>query len=261
MGTIDDVPRQKQAQDVWRAVLVDGHEPLRRAHRLFRHLPGPPRCKLCHNPFGGVGGRLVRIAGFRRSRKNPNLCARCCDTLPPGGLEVDVAVLFADVRGSTALSERIGAAPFADLLNHFYRIATEVLIRHDAIIDKLIGDEVMALFLPGFAGPDYRQRAATAGVELVRALSVELDLPVGAAVTAGTAYVGNVGDQIVDFTALGDPVNAAARLQAEAAAGEVVISTDLHPGLTAQFPDAAHRSIEVRGKEAPIDVQIVRARS
>jgi adenylate cyclase len=160
-------------------------------------------------------------------------------------LEVDVAVLFADVRGSTALSERIGVAPFADLLNHFYRIATEVLIRHDAIIDKLIGDEVMALFLPGFAGPDYRQRAATAGVELVRALSVELDLPVGAAVTAGTAYVGNVG----------------ARLQAEAAAGEVVISTDLHPGLIAQFPDAAHRIIEVRGKEAPIDVQIVRARS
>jgi adenylate cyclase len=204
-----------------------------------------------------VGGRLVRIAGFKRSRKNPNLCARCCDTLPPGGLEVDVAVLFADVRGSTALSERIGAAPFAQLLNQFYRSATEVLIRHDAIIDKLIGDEVMALFLPGFAGPDYRKRAAGAAVELVRVLSVDLELPVGAAVTAGIAYVGNVGDQVVDFTALGDPVNTAARLQAGATAGQVVISSDLHPGLAGQFPEAEHRSIEVRGKEAPVDVHVV----
>jgi adenylate cyclase len=171
---------------------------------------------------------------------------------------VDVAVLFADVRGSTALSERIGAAPFAELLNRFYRSTTEVLIRHDAIVDKLIGDEVMALFLPGFAGPDYRKRAATAAVELVRVLSVEHKLPVGAAVTAGTAYVGNVGDQIVDFTALGDPVNTAARLQAQAAAGEVVISSDLHPGLSAQFSDAEHQRTEVRGRGEPIDVEVVR---
>jgi adenylate cyclase len=253
------VPRQKTADEVWRAVLVDGHEPLRRAHRFFRHLPSPPRCKLCHNPFGGAGGRLVRIAGFKPSRKNPNLCARCCDTLPPGGLEVDVAVLFADVRGSTALSERIGAARFAELLNRFYRSATEVLIRHDAIIDKLIGDEVMALFVRGIAGPDYRERAASAGVELVRVVSSDLELPVGAAVTAGTAFVGNVGDQVVDFTALGDPINTAARLQAEAASGEVVIASDLHSQLTSRCPDAEHRTIDVRGKDQPVDVVVVHA--
>jgi adenylate cyclase len=201
---------------------------------------------------------VVRIAGFRPSRKNPNFCARCCDALPPGGLEVDVAVLFADVRGSTALSERIGAAQFAALLNDFYRTATEVLIHHDAIIDKLIGDEVMALFLPGFAGPDYKERAASAGVELVRVLSLDHDLPVGAAVTAGTAYVGNVGDQVVDFTALGDPVNAASRLQAQAAAGEIVIASDLHPRLGTEFSDVEHRSIEVRGQHERIDVDVVR---
>src|ERR1700731_1789036 len=85
----------------WRMVLVDGKESLRRAQRIFRYLPSAPRCKLCHNPFGGLGGRLVGLAGFKPSRKNPNLCARCCDTLPPGGLELDTAVLFADVRGST----------------------------------------------------------------------------------------------------------------------------------------------------------------
>jgi hypothetical protein len=61
-------------------------------------------------------------------------------------------ILFADVRGSTALAEQLGPVAFAALLNRFYRTATDVLIRHGATIDKLIGDEVMAFFVPGFAG-------------------------------------------------------------------------------------------------------------
>src|SRR6476646_5542388 len=76
-----------------------------------------PRCKVCNNPFGGPAGRLLAVAGFSPSRKNPNLCSRCCDSLPAGGAEVDVAVLFADVRGSTALGQSGGAADFAALLN------------------------------------------------------------------------------------------------------------------------------------------------
>jgi len=79
----------------WQKVLVDGQETLKRAQRVFRHLPSAPRCKLCQNPFRGVGGRVMGLAGFKPSRKNPNLCARCCDSLPPGGLELDIAVLFA----------------------------------------------------------------------------------------------------------------------------------------------------------------------
>src|ERR1700730_10294638 len=157
----------------WQKVLVDGQETLKRAQRVFRHLPSAPRCKLCQNPFRGVGGRVMGLAGFKPSRKNPNLCARCCDSLPPGGLELDIAVLFADVRGSTALCERVGATVFANLLNRFYRTATDVLVNHDAIIDKLVGDEVMALFIPGIAGKDYRRRAAVAAVDLIRALSTE----------------------------------------------------------------------------------------
>jgi Adenylate and Guanylate cyclase catalytic domain len=70
--------------------------------------------------------------------------------LPPGGAEIDIAILFADVRGSTQLGERLGPAEYASLLNRFYKAATETLIRYDAVIDKLIGDEVMALFIPGF---------------------------------------------------------------------------------------------------------------
>ena len=114
----------------WRRLLVEGHKPILFAHRLFRYLPGPPRCKLCHNPFGGIGGKLVGLFGFKPSRKNPTLCARCCDVLPSGGAEVDIAVLFADVRGSTTLGEQLGPQAFAATLNRFYHAATEALIHH-----------------------------------------------------------------------------------------------------------------------------------
>ena len=250
----DDKARAK-----WQKVLVEGHEPPKRAHRVFRHLPSPPRCKLCHNPFGGVGGRLVGLFGFTPSRKNPNLCSRCCDDLPAGGLELDIAVLFADVRDSSALCERVGAGAFADLMNHFYRTSTAVLIRHDAIIDKLIGDEVMALFIPGIAGAEYRRRAVLAAADLLGALLKDSALPVGAAVVAGVAYVGNVGaDQVLDFTALGDPVNTAAHLQAHAAPGEVLLAADLWLAVSGEFPGAEHRDVSVRGRDEPVAVKVVR---
>lgn len=250
--------QDEKARAAWQGVLVDGQESLRLMQRFFRLLPSAPRCKLCHNPFGGVGGRLVAIAGFKPSRKNPNLCTRCCESLPPGGLEVDVAVLFADVRDSTALAERIGATAFADLLNRFYSTATAVLVRHDAIIDKLIGDEVMALFLRGIAGPRYRRRAAEAAVDLVATLGRRIDLPIGAAVHAGTAYVGNVGGEgVLDFTALGDPVNTASRLQAEAGPGEVVVADEVFCEVSARYPTAPGRSVFVRGREQPVGVHVV----
>lgn len=143
----------------WTRLLTQGHPPLRMAQIMMRHLPSPPHCKLCFNPFGGVPGRIMALAGFKPSRKNPNFCSRCCDMLPPGGAEVHIGVLFADVRGSTGLAEGTSAREFAELMNRFYATATDVLVRHDAIVDKLIGDEIMALFVPGFAGEEYLRRA------------------------------------------------------------------------------------------------------
>src|SRR4051794_17305511 len=131
----------------WHALLVDGYEPLKKVQRIFRHLPRDPRCKLCQNPFAGVGGRVVGWMGRKPSRKNPNLCQYCFDHLPSGGMELDIGVVFADVRGSTALGQHSTATAFAKRLNEFYATATDVLIAHDGLIDKLIGDEVMALFL------------------------------------------------------------------------------------------------------------------
>jgi adenylate cyclase len=239
----------------WESLLVDGYEPVRRAQRMFRHLPSGPRCKLCQNPFHGIGGKLVGLAGFKPSRKNPNLCSKCCDGLPAGGLEVDIAVVFADVRGSTGLGEAMSPTEFAARLNRFYKTATDVLVRHDAIIDKLIGDEVMALFIRGFAGDDYRRDGALAAIDLSRSVS---EVPIGVAVNAGTAFVGNVGSGfVVDFTALGDAVNVAARLQSFAAVGEVVVAADLYELIEREHPGARRQRVEVRGREEPMDIAVL----
>src|SRR5262249_46293893 len=208
-----------------------------------------PRCKVCNNPFGGPAGHLLAAAGFSPSRKNPNLCSRCCDALPTGGAVVEVAILFADVRGSTRLGEQAGAADFAALLNRFYLAATRTLLHHDAVIDKLIGDEVMAIFVQGISGPLYRQRAVQAGVDLLRAVGYGTPdgpwLQLGAAVNAGVAYVGNVGAAVVDFTALGDTVNVAARLQQHAAAGELIVAAGVADELASH---ASPRTLQLRGR-------------
>jgi adenylate cyclase len=236
----------------WREVLTDGHAPLVKARRVFRYLPSAPRCKVCNNPFGGLAGQVLAAAGFNPSRKNPNLCTRCCDALPVGGAEVDIAVLFADVRGSTAIAEQAGAADFAALLNRFYLAATRTLLRHDAIIDKLIGDEVMAFFVRGISGPDYRRRAVEAGQDLLRAVGYGTPggpwLQIGAAVNAGVAYVGNVGTAVVDFTALGDTINVAARMQQHAAAGELLVAAGVADDLAANAP---RRTLDLRGRCQP----------
>jgi adenylate cyclase len=248
------------ADDQWRKVLVTGHRPLVVSRHVWRHVPSAPRCKVCANPFAGVGGRIARLAGYSRSRKNPNLCARCCDSLPLGGAEVDIAVLFADVRGSTALGERTSASGYAALLNRFYAVATDALLHHDALIDKLIGDEAMALFIPGVAGPDYRRKAVEAAIEVLQGVGYGSAagpwLTVGVGVNAGQAFVGNVGAAVVDFTALGDPVNVAALLQETAGAGEIVVAADVHQDIDALLPGASRRTLQVRGHETPVPVLV-----
>ena len=240
----------------WTRLLTEGHPPLRMAQIMMRHLPSPPRCKLCFNPFGGMPGRIMAIAGFKPSRKNPNFCSRCCDMLPPGGAEVHIAVLFADVRGSTALAEDRSPREFAELMNRFYATATDVLVRQDAIVDKLIGDEIMALFVPGFAGKEYMRQAGEAAGALLRAVGYGSAsgpwLDVGVGVYAGVAHVGNVGDTVMDFTALGDTVNVAARLQGRAASGELLLAAEVQAARKDLFPNGEPRTLEVKGREEAV---------
>ena len=247
---------ERTGEERWTRLLTEGHPPLRMAQLMMRWIPSPPRCKLCFNPFGGVPGRIMSLAGFRPSRKNPNFCSRCCDMLPAGGAEVHIAVLFADVRGSTTLAEGTSASEFATLLNRFYATATDVLVRRDAIVDKLIGDEVMALFVPGFAGQDYLRQAAEAAADLLRAVGYGSDsqpwLDIGVGVNAGVAYVGNVGEKVMDFTALGDTVNVAARLQSRADSGELILAEEVHAACGDLFPHGERRTLALKGRDVPV---------
>ncbi|HXZ88888.1 MAG TPA: adenylate/guanylate cyclase domain-containing protein [Candidatus Binataceae bacterium] len=172
-------------------------------------------------------------------------------------------MLFADVRGSTAIGEKLGPSEYAALLNRFYSTATEVLIRHDAIIDKLIGDEVMALFIRGICGPEYHRRAVEAAAALLEAVgyggSGEPWLAIGGAINSGMTYVGNVGTEVVDFTALGDTVNTASRMASSAAAGEILLSEGVYAKVGDRFPNLGKRTLTLRGKEAPMDVRILGA--
>ena len=254
------MPGGLETSGQWQTLLVEGHAPLVRARRMFRYVPSAPRCKMCSSPFGGVGGRLFGAAGFRPSRKNPALCSRCCDGMTAGGAEVDVAVLFADVRGSTGMGERSAPAAFAAGLNRFYGVATAALIAHDAVIDKLIGDEVMAFFVRGISGPEYRRRAVDAGRDLLRATGHGTPegpwLDVGIAVNAGIAFVGNVGDAVVDFTALGDAVNVAARMQACAQPGELLVADGVADAAVGAAP---RRSLQLRGRQEPVVAAVLTA--
>jgi adenylate cyclase len=236
----------------WDALLVKGHEPLKIAQRIFRRLPHDPRCKLCLNPFGGVAGKMIGLLGHKPSRKSPNICQYCFDRLPPGGIEIDIGVVFADVRASTALGEQSDATKFAAHLNEFYATVTKVLIHHEGIVDKLIGDEVMGLFIQGIAGPDYRRKTAIAALELASEFT---ELPLGVAANAGVAFVGNVGSgSVLDFTALGDAVNVGARLQAHALPGEIVLAASLYSLIEAEYPGGRPDRVAIRGRDQPVDV-------
>jgi adenylate cyclase len=220
--------------------------------RVMRRLPSDPRCRLCHAPYGGVGGRIMRRFGFGPSRKNPHLCDVCFEKAPIGGVEMEIGVLFADVRGFTALAERLEPEDVARLLNRFYAVATDVLTR-SAIVDKLVGDEVMALYLPQLLSERWEDALVRDAGDLLTAVGYGTAggpwLPLGVGIDVGRAYVGNVGaGEVKDFTALGDVVNTAARLQSCAAAGQVVASARLFERLAARPPGATAVSLELKGK-------------
>jgi adenylate cyclase len=222
--------------------------------RLMRSLPHDPRCAICQAPYAGFGARLVGRFGFYPSRKNPRLCAQCFEKAPMGGVEMEVGILFVDVRGFTSLAEGRAPDEMAALLNRFYAGAVDVLCRH-AIIDKLVGDEVMALYLPNvFPGEPARHMVADSRALLTTAGYGEGEpwIEIGVGLDFGTAFVGNVGaGDVKDFTAIGDVVNTAARLQAVAASGETVMSRRVHDHAGDLAAGAERRRLDLKGKSEP----------
>src|SRR5919197_118388 len=242
-----------------RAIVTGDAGVMRRQRWRHRRIPGAPRCKTCLVPFGGPAAPLVRLVlNRRRSTKNPNYCD-VCETFVrthPGGAEVEISMLFADVRESTTLAEQMRPMEFSRLMNRFFHCANRVVIDSDGVVDKLVGDEVVALYVPA-VGPDHAGKAVEAAGELLRATA---DLvPVGAGVHTGVAYVGAVGSDstVVDFTALGDPVNVTARLAPLAGAGEAPISDAACTSAGVELGELERRDLELKGRGAPLSVRVL----
>jgi adenylate cyclase len=234
---------------------------VRRLRRMWRALPSAPRCKMCHSPFGAPAGPVLRLIGKGRWAGNPDYCTGCFKTLyrDRDGAEIECTLLFADIRGSTQLAESMRSSEFRTLLDRFYRTAAGVLIEHEAIVDKFVGDEVVAIFVPALTGGDHARAAIDAGLALLRATGHETDapwVPIGVGINTGEAFVGVVGTaDHVEFTALGDNVNVAARLSSAAAAGEVLVTEAT--ARAAGVPATARRRLDLRGKSESTDVFVL----
>ncbi len=214
---------------------------------------------MCGSPFGGLAGHALRALWHAPMPRNPLLCRACHKDVVkhPGGAQIDVGVLFADVRGSTGLAESMTPVEFHRLLQGFYRAASRAITDHDGIVDKFLGDGVMALFIPAFGGEGFIGRAVEAGRALMRMVNEgpEPRLPIGAGVHSGLAYVGVVGvDQEKDFSALGDVVNVAARLGSQAAAGELLVSVDAARAAGLAIGDGAVSTVAIAGRNQPLEV-------
>jgi adenylate cyclase len=206
----------------------------------------------------------MRAVGFGPSRLNRRLCRACFGSIEkqPGGAEVEISLLFADVRGSTRLAERTSPQEFSRLMARYYGTAASVVDNWDGLVDKFVGDEVVALFIPGFAGGDHAAKAVSAARELLRATGNDGDDPwvaVGAAVHTGSPFVGSVGEgDARDFTAVGDAVNMTARLASSAAAGEILVSVAAADASQLATTELEMRTLTLRGREEPAEVWVVR---
>jgi adenylate cyclase len=253
------------SEEQWRAFL-DGTSPSvkvwRRVRRILGRIPRSPRCKTCQAPFEGPFKPVLSLFGKRPFEKNPRYCSGCYHWLTEskGGAEIRLSMLFADVRGSTPMTERLGSSQFAKLMDRFYGTGVDVLIRHDALIERFMGDQVVGYFLPGFTGPMHARSAIDAGVALLAATGHAPGekpwVPVGIGVNTGDAYVGTVGSEVLEFTALGEAVTLAARLASVAAAGELLVSDSAYVAAALEGP-AERRSLALKGMTAPVSVHVL----
>jgi adenylate cyclase len=262
-GAPDQPTSTPPSQEYWRDYLEKGETFMRRGRHVFSALPGDPRCRLCTVPFQGVGGRMMRLFGYRPSDANPNVCNTCQRALIKhhGGAETTGTMLFADIRGSTTIAEGMAPGEYRELMERFYRVATRAVIGEDGAIDKFVGDELVAMFYPSLAGDRHPARAVQAAQAILRETGHGTPggpwLPVGAGVHTGRVWFGAVGEvPHVELTSLGDVVNTTARLASAAGAGEVLVSLDVAAatGLTA---DLERRSLQLKGKGLPFEVVVV----
>lgn len=272
-------PQDKQTDryaEVWRTYLTTGasvkgmnlpwfERPIFRP--FFKALPAEPRCHICYIPFKGIGGFLSkRLLDVKPSGMNPHICDTCERFAErfPGGTEIEITILFADIRGSTPLAEKMTALEFSEMIQRFYMAGTKALYANNALIEKFVGDGLTAFFSPAFAGANHALTAVQAAKDILKATGHGEGktpwIPVGVGVDTGVAYVGamKVEGGRTDITILGDVVNTTARLSSAAAAGEILVGAGAMKMSGLPAGDHEHRALSLKGKQDTVNAWAIK---
>jgi adenylate cyclase len=238
-----------------------------RSIRSFRRIsglfPGQPRCFECDRPLSGLGSILMNT---RPSSFSPRLCQTCEKSIKEeeAGAEVELSLLFADMRGSTNLAERMTTLEFKSLIQRFYQAVSAVLIEHNAMVNRLMGDQVIGLFVPRFAGAGHARVAVAAALDMLRATGhgdpTCERIPMGIGVHTGSVYVGAVGtnEGVNEIAVLGSSANLAARLCSQAADGEILVSETAAASARLSSAGSQERTLELKGFSQAITARVLR---
>lgn len=223
-------------------------------------------------PIRGPFSVPFRLLGVRPSRMNPNICNMCETKFSrirqAGQIVVPATILFADIRGYTTVSELLDFPQIAQLLSGFYENCASVIWERDGIINKLIGDAILAIFNFPITLSDHTKQAVLAGLDLQkrcleRRLSEEaeqqqISIGVGVGIHTGNVSIGEVGEFCKDFTAIGQVVNVASRLQGAAKPGEVLVTEDVYRQVEDLFPRAESLAYQLKGIQKPVNAYVLR---
>ena len=183
------------------------------------------------------------------------------DQLKLGGQRQEITIFFADIRGFTTLSEQLPPEQLVDILNEYLAVAADAILQQEGTLDKFMGDAVMGIFNAPLAQSDHPLRAVRAAlamraavVRLHRKLPQELHLHYGIGIHTGDAVVGNVGtEQQMNYTAIGDAVNLAKRLQEGASGGQIIMSEQTYARIRQQVTVNPLLPFHVKGREAVVE--------
>ncbi len=186
-----------------------------------------------------------------------------------GGAMQPATVLFADIRGFTAMSERYPAQEIVTMLNEYFEIMVEIIFRHGGSLDKFVGDEIMALWGAPISIDDHCGHAVAAALEMQVAIaefnqirqSRGLDpIHIGIGINTGELVAGFMGSsKAMDFTVIGDIVNVASRFCSVAKAGDVIVGADVMRTLHGRIGAEEMPPARLKGKAEPVSVYRVQA--
>jgi len=224
-------------------------------------------------PLRGVLSVPFRVFGIRPSRMNPNTCTICelmfTRVMKARKVTIDATILFADLRSYTSLSQSLSSAEMGGLLDAFYDDCANAIWQFDGLLNKTIGDAVMAVFNFPIQQKDHARQAVRAAREIQRAFHARraefggssgassdegtaAEFGVGVGIHTGELSFGEFGRSHRDLTAIGTVVNTASRAQSAAGAGQILVTQAVYDQARSELPDSTAKDHALKGFDAPV---------